>query len=105
MIHLLEVGPELTVKDLNKLSRRYAMTGGYELALISNLKVEELIKLIEQHLPLLKNYQQFTSAYFGSNSYRILALVYSHPRADNSIKARLEGVIRQPNQNLQSEVF
>ncbi len=75
MIHLLEVGPELDLKSLKKLSRKYAMTGGYELALRQDLTPEQALELYELHLKALSDYSTESSTYFTNNSYRILILL------------------------------
>ena len=79
MIHLLEVGPDIELTVLKKLSRKLAMTGGYEIALRSDLVVDDLRELIDQHLPELKKYPSGTAEYCSNNSYRVLELVAAHP--------------------------
>jgi hypothetical protein len=85
MIHLLEVHPELSLKELKKLSRRYAMTGGYELVLRPGLNKKDLNTLLTLYRPELKSYQSATSKFKSSNAFRILLLVKKHPCADTEL--------------------
>lgn len=85
MIHLLEVYPELSLKELKKLSRRYAMTGGYELALRPGLNKKDLNVLLSLYSPELKSFQPTTTRFKSSNAFRILQLVKKHPCADTEL--------------------
>ena len=93
MIHLLSVGPELTLKQLSKLSRRYAMTGGYELSLEEGLSTEDLSVLIERYIPVLEEYDKEEARYHSSNAYRILNLVSKHPQLSESQEAQLSSYL------------
>lgn len=94
MIHLLTINPELTVKEVQKLSRRYAMTGGYELALEENLTAADLKCLFERYLPVLQEYDPQSSRYFSSNAYRILSLVHRHSELPEEIRNMLESLVK-----------
>ena len=93
MIHLLEVSPEITVQELKKMARRFAMTGGYELALKNGLSSHELKNLSEIHILDLKNYKKGTSTYRSNNSYRILKLILSHPKTAHDTQEKISSLI------------
>lgn len=75
MIHTLEITPELDVKQVKKLSRRYAMTGGYQLKIKDDLNTKELDLIAERFLVELREYPFQTSEYRACNAYRILRMV------------------------------
>lgn len=93
MIHLLEIGPEITEKQLSKLSRRYAMTGGYELCLAEKLTSEDLGLIIERFIPPLEAYERSEARYRSSNAYRILNLVFNHPELTEEQRQTLSSLI------------
>ena len=87
MIHLLEVGPTLTVADLKKLSRKYAMTGGYELSVPHGLSKQALVAIATTFGPELELFESKNSAYYASNAFRILSLILEHPLADEEVRS------------------
>ena len=93
MIHLLEVGPELSQAQLRKLSRRYAMTGGYELALKSDLTVPELGELVDKYIPELGAYSPDSALRRSNNAYRILKLVVEYPGTPADLRERVEPLL------------
>lgn len=86
MIHLLEIDPSLSLQEVKKLSRRYAMTGGYELSLAKGLTVADLLELVRLFGPELRLYQSADSQYVASNAFRIISLVRNHPCADIEVE-------------------
>ena len=86
MIHLIEVSPEITPDKLKKLSRRYAMTGGFEISIKEGISSEELYEIVDIYLPELSDIPT-------SNANRILSLIYTHPLVDNGVRERLSGEI------------
>lgn len=93
MIHLLQVSPKLSLKELKKLSRRYAMTGGFEIGLDPEITQEQLKELAEIHLPELQNYSKASATYRSNNSYRILALIQSHPLVQSEVHDMIKEII------------
>ena len=87
-IHLLEVAPPLDLQVLSKLARRYAMTGGYELALAPNLSVEELNQLAEQCFGLCDSYPPELLP--SSNPGRILSLLFREPKLSQSNQLKIQ---------------
>ena len=94
MIHLLEVSPKLTVKELKKLARRYAMTGGYELALAKNLTVSDLRSLFSIYQEELLAYSDNNTERRSSNAYRILKLVSESDLIDTNLRDQIDRVLR-----------
>jgi hypothetical protein len=84
----------MTVKELKKLSRRLAMTGGYEVELASGLNVEDLQQLVEIHLPELESYEKGTTKYRSNNSYRVLNLVSSHPSVSIELSEIIQKILK-----------
>ena len=75
MIHLLEINPTQTPKEVYKLARRQAMTGGFELGIQQGLtqsEVEHIRVIWGTELDALKldNSQKKNSI-----AYRIVALI------------------------------
>lgn len=87
------VSPEISIKELKKLSRRYAMTGGYEVALKPDLSERDLERLVEMHVPELAAYNKNSSRYRTNNSYRILSLINESPAAGEKLRERLASVL------------
>lgn len=94
MIHLLEVGPEIEPGQLKKLSRRLAMTGGYEITLRQDLEVNDLRELIDLHLPELAQYPSGTAEYCSNNSYRILELLLDCPELSVQERERVREYVQ-----------
>ena len=94
MIHLLEVHPAMSLAELKKLSRRYAMTGGYELSIKDGLEASDLEALIELMAPEVKCFQKLNSEMRSSNAYRILQLVLEHPCVDTVMVKQVEKLLR-----------
>lgn len=90
MIHLLVVSPNQTPEQIAKLARRYAMTGGYEVALADNLDDKALEKLIDIYLPFLEQRSKQSMKYRSSNAYRILSLVSKAPEINSESRTRLK---------------
>lgn len=93
MIHTLEISPEMSLKEIKKLARRYAMTGGYEVLLAEGLKTVDLFKLFETHAEELKLYSPKSSTYRSNNSYRVLALIKKHPLVTRELISKLNDII------------
>ena len=74
-IHNLEIGPDVTPTVLKKLSRRYAMTGGYELSLRPGMSSVELGSLADTFMAELSEYSPQDMRYKTCNAYRILRLL------------------------------
>lgn len=96
MIHLLEIGPELDLKKIKKLARRYAMTGGYEVALRDGLSADELLQLIDLHLPEALQLDPNDLRFQASNAYRVLKLVRAHPDLSSEAASRLDEQLYSP---------
>ncbi len=94
MIHLLEVGPEIAPGQLKKLSRRLAMTGGYEITLRKDLELNDLRELIDLHLPELSQYPSGTAEYCSNNSYRILELLLDCPELSVQERERVREYVQ-----------
>jgi hypothetical protein len=91
MIHLLEVSPTISPQQLKKLSRKYAMTGGFELALKQDLSATELELMskiyIQELLENKKNSPQYSdSKCKSSNAFRILKLIIDHVNVSEESK-------------------
>ena len=86
MIHLLEIDPDLEVAQLKKLSRRYAMTGGYEITLKQGLTTEDISVIARRFIPELDTSARGSSAYKTSNAYRILSLILQMEDLDIALK-------------------
>lgn len=95
MIHLLEINAATTPQNLGKMARKLAMTGGFELTIADELSRQELAQLAELFIPELEKFQPLTSRRMGSNTNRLLNLVYSHHNADESLRERLGRVLNQ----------
>lgn len=86
MIHLIEVTAETTPEGLKKLSRKKAMTGGFELQLARHLSGEQLRELVERFSGVLAEYRMGTSEFRSSNAYRVLAQAIGHPEASAELR-------------------
>ncbi len=93
MIHLLEVHPGLSVAEVAKLARRYAMTGGYELALDSKLSAPGLVELAQIWQTELVNMAGTNAEKRTSNAYRILCLIKNDVRADEATIQELSRIL------------
>ena len=93
MIHLLEVTSDMTPPQLKKLSRRYAMTGGYEIALKGNQSQSDLEKLVEIYGPELANYSRSDARFRTNNAYRILYLIYNVDCASSELKDKISIIL------------
>ena len=89
-IHLLEVKPDMSLRELKKLSRRYAMTGGYELSLPSDLQLADIEKMQALYLPELSEYPSGSAARRSCNAYRILQLLSEHENCPQSLRGSIE---------------
>jgi hypothetical protein len=89
MIHELIVDAELSCKELKKLSRRLAMTGGYELILKEGMSQGELEAIAEIHLAELTGYTPGESRYRSNNSFRILNLLLAHKELPDALRKRV----------------
>lgn len=90
MIHLLEISPELSPAQVKKISRRYAMTGGYELVLQPGLTSIELERLVDLYLPIALEYDRSDARFRSNNAYRILKLVSAAGALSARRQAELE---------------
>jgi hypothetical protein len=93
MIHILEVSPKHSVTEVMKLTRRYAMTGGVEIALPRECSVEELADLANMWIPEFSNMPGMPHEKRTSNAYRILELVKESPAVSSEIKASIETLL------------
>lgn len=89
MIHLLTVTPSMSAAELRKLARRYAMTGGYELALPETLEESEVNQLIERYREDMKRYVSEPVKLRTCNAYRVLRMLYDHPQVSAEKKGEL----------------
>ncbi len=90
-ITVLEVGPEHTLPALKKLVRRYAMTGGVEIALRQDLVGHELDILVDRFLPELEKERGQGARFFACTAYRVLALVSRQGNLGDDQRALLLG--------------
>ncbi|MCB0328206.1 MAG: hypothetical protein KDD70_01045 [Bdellovibrionales bacterium] len=82
MIHLLVVQPEASVSEVEKLARRYAMTGGFEVALPESLSSSERFQLRAVWEPRLEKYPAGSAARCSSLAGRILGALEAHERGE-----------------------
>lgn len=93
MIHLLEIDAQSRPAEVRKFMRRYAMTGGVELALRQGLKQEDLHTIAEVFAGDLGLGGEFKAAWRTGSSYRILKLVRAHPAAPDALLLTLEDLL------------
>jgi len=93
MIHILEVSPKHSVSEVTKLTRRYAMTGGVELALPREVSVEELSDLANIWIPELENMPGSVGEKRTTNAYRILELVKESPLATRETRGVINNIL------------
>lgn len=93
MIHILEVSPRHSVSEVTKLTRRYAMTGGVELALPREVSVEELSDLANIWIPELENMPGSVGEKRTTNAYRILELVKESPLATSETRTVINNIL------------
>jgi len=94
MIHLLEVDPSLTPAALNKLARRFAMTGGVELTLRPGLSADDLRSLVDIYLPQIEKFHGRNSEIRSSHAYRILTMVKEHPCVQKAARDVVESFLK-----------
>ncbi len=80
----------MTPEETAKLSRRHAMTGGYEIALKEDLKSDDLVKIFDIWSSELKNYTKRDSELFSSNVWRILKLIEGSNSSPSSLRAQIQ---------------
>ena len=95
MIHILEISPKLEIEQLKKLSRRYAMTGGYELSLEQGLSADDLELLFERYSVELKKYTPGTSAWYSNNAFRVLDLLRSDLKTSEKVRDKVNEFLNQ----------
>lgn len=93
-IHLLEVGPDDTPEGVAKLARRFAMTGGVEIALRRELSGPDLTKITDRFLPQLEEFPPGSAKRRSNHAFRILKLVSEHELADAELQKKLAEVLR-----------
>lgn len=93
MIHILEVSPKHSVAEVMKLTRRFAMTGGVELALPREASVEELAELANLWIPELTGVPGNNHEKRTSNAYRILELIKDSPITAEDTRASINSII------------
>ncbi|MDZ4787057.1 MAG: hypothetical protein SGJ02_13370 [bacterium] len=97
MIHLLEITPEHSPEKVAKQARKFAMTGGYEVALKTDLKDSDYFKIFEIWSSELRNLQSKSSEMLSSNAWRILDLLGKSAFVPQKLKQQVEtfmGVIK-----------
>ena len=87
-IHLLLVGPDTEPKALKKQARKYAMTGGYELALQEGLSDADLVEVFQLYVTELEQYPEELAP--TSNPYRVIRLVLQSERLEPATRAAFE---------------
>ena len=94
MIHLLEIGPEITASQARKTARRLAMTGGFEIGLREGLSEPELTLIIERFAPELEAFDANAAQRRSSTAFRILqAAAARSASAANREKLKQLGVL------------
>ncbi len=93
MIHILEVSPRHSVAEIMKLTRRFAMTGGVELALPREVSIEELANLANLWIPELSSQPGSAHEHRTSNAYRILELIKESPTTSEDTRQAIQSLI------------
>lgn len=93
MIHLLEINLALSAKEVSKLARRYAMTGGYEIALAQELSDDELSRIASLWKDELKGMNVPVNEMRTSNAYRILSLIRDDIRTPQVTRQELSQIL------------
>ncbi|MCB0309638.1 MAG: hypothetical protein KDD42_00300 [Bdellovibrionales bacterium] len=88
-IHILEIDETFDSAKLQKLARRCAMTGGFELVLKEKLTVDQLELLATRFHESLKVHVGTQSQLRASNLYRALKLIKNHSSATPELLNRL----------------
>lgn len=88
-IHLLELVPGQSAAEARKLQRRYAMTGGVEISLKSDLTAKDLKEIAQVYLSEIQKFVPGTSEYRSNLAARALTLLLNHPRIAPEDKARI----------------
>lgn len=83
----------MSLKEIKKLARRYAMTGGYEIELSQDLSDEQINQLAEIHIPELANYQKGNSTFRSNNSFRILEIIYANPSIRPELSEKIKEIL------------
>ncbi|MCB9030268.1 MAG: hypothetical protein H6619_04390 [Deltaproteobacteria bacterium] len=95
MIHLISVGPDLTPKEVSKLARKYAMTGGVEFGLNQELSALDLENLAQLWMKELSELDLDLHRKKTSNAGRILDLISESVLCPAELRFRIRGLLEK----------